>query len=424
MISKLLPVRALFIVSVLLVAGSSRCMPQSPAVEPLSLVQCFFLAQSHSEALQTQSARQKEATEHIAQARGALLPGINFKYSKFFRDTVNDTVAGEGLDTRLEAVQPLFYGFRRVEAVGLAKGERQREDFQYRAVTRQLYGSVAQVFYTIAGIESDIRNVNETLQLMQDRIKELTERVRLGKSRDSEVLMTESQIAALRAQEEKLQGDRSSALETLAFLTGAAPERLAIVDTMPEVTRAEPLEQALAASKQRSDVLVARQNVAQEESLVRISRGTLLPTANLDGSWYASRSGSLSGAAWDIYLLMDVPVFQGGILRSRVREESLRLSEARQQAELVSRQTETEVRQLYHALKSSLAQAGAYREAYDKADRSYRSQMKEYRLGLVNNLDVLQAVTTLLSVKSSSDRAAIQVKLATTMLDISTEKIK
>jgi outer membrane protein len=405
----------------LLVLLTTQCLSQTPEGAPLTLERCFALAQTRSESLRTQSDRQKEAGEHIAQARGALLPGLDFKYSKFFRDTVNDTVAGEGLDTRLEAVQPLFYGFRKIEAVGLAKVEKLREDFQYRVAVRRLYGDVAQIFYAIAEIESDIKNVRETMQLIQSRISELAERVRLGKSRDSEVLMTESQVAALRAQAEKLEGDRSKALETLAFLTGTPPDLLDIADTTPQVTRAEPLEHALAAVRQRSDVLVARQNVAQEESLVRIARGALLPTANLDGSWYTSRSGSLSGVDWDVYLFMNVPLFQGGALRSRVREESLRLSEARQQAELVARQTETEIRQLHHALESSLAQAGAYREAYDKAKRSYQSQMKDYRLGLVNNLDVLQAVTTLLSVKSSSDRSAIQVKLDKMMLGIATE---
>jgi len=48
---------------------------------------------------------------------------------------------------------------------------------------------------------------------MEERRAELNDRVALGKSRDSEVLMIESQIAALIAQEEKAKGDRAGAAE-------------------------------------------------------------------------------------------------------------------------------------------------------------------------------------------------------------------
>lgn len=418
--------RRILVFCMLLAAAvtSSPAADTAAPAAPLTLEQCLNVARDRNETLQVQSDRQKEAAQRLTQSRGGLLPNLAFRASKFYRDNNNGSVTGEGLDTRFEAVQPLFYGFRKAESVRFAKADELRQGYLYRSYVRQVYGDVAQVFYTIAGLESDARNVRDTIKLMQDRIKELDARVRLGKSRDSEVLTVESQLAALNAQQEQLEGSRRTALENLSLLTGIDPSSLSIIDDRAPVTAAEPVENVLAAGRNRSDVLAAGQNVALEESLVRTAKGTLLPTANLDGSWYTSRSGSLSGADWDIYLLLDVPLYQGGILRSRVKEESLRLNETRQQEALLKRQVDTELRQLHHTLVASLAKAQSYRTAYEKAERSYRLQMQEYRLGLVNNLEVLQSMTALLDTKSSYDRSLLQVKFDQVMLDIATERLK
>lgn len=407
--------------SVLVSAAGDIRAGESPA--PLRLEECLALAARQSESLRAQVARQEEAGQRLTQARGGLLPALDFRASKLFQDTDGGRLAGEGLNTRVEAVQPLFYGFRKRNAVAYAEEVQSREDLQYRSLSRQVYGDVAQTFYAVAATEADMRNVRDTMKLMQDRIKELNERVRLGKSRDSEVLIVESEVAALRAQEQQSDGARRRQLETLALYTGRPAAALAVNDDRSPVTAAEPLDAVLAAGMQRSDIRVAQRDVALQEYQVRITRGALWPTVDLDGSWYLARSGSLSGADWDMYLLLDMPLYRGGTLRARLKEETFRLDEVRQGAALLGRQVETGLRQLHHTLVSSLAQAVAYREAYEKAERSYRLQQKEYRLGLVTNLEVLQAMTALLNAKSSFDRALIQVKLDQTMLDIATEKL-
>jgi len=87
----------------------------------------------------------------------------------------------------------------------------------------------------------------------------------------------------------------------------------------------------------------------------------------------------------------------------------------------LERRTETEVRGYYRLLDSSLKQAAAYGKAYDKAGESYRIQIKDYRYGLVNNLDVIQAMTGMLEAKKNLDRALIEVKSAKALLDITAE---
>jgi outer membrane protein TolC len=61
-------------------------------------------------------------------------------------------------------------------------------------------------------------------------------------------------------------------------------------------------------------------------------------------------------------------------------------------------------------------------DAYKKAKKSYELQVKEYRYGLVTNLDVLQALTFMQDVKQNWDRALIQSQLDYINLTAAAEK--
>jgi outer membrane protein TolC len=113
-----------------------------------------------------------------------------------------------------------------------------------------------------------------------------------------------------------------------------------------------------------------------------------------------------------------VPLFQGGIIRAQVGEELSKLDEAKIALALATRELVTEIRGLHLSLESSIAQAAALTDAYDKAKKSYDLQLADYRFGLCNNIDVVQAALTLLDVKSSFDRAVIETKLYKALMDI------
>jgi outer membrane protein TolC len=385
---------------------------------PLTLDDCFTRAKAHSDALRAAAERRTQAGERVRQAKGGLLPDVRFRFDKTYRDSDGGTVAGETTDGRFAVTQPLFYGFRHIGDVALTQTEQKRADLALETVYLQLRADVAQAFYTVASLDADIRNVHETVLIMQNRVKELKERVRLGKSRESEVLVVESQIAALQSQEEQIFGNRAKALDTLAALTGIPQESLSIRDTLAPVEKAEPLDIFLAAVPQRPDVRSSDEAIQAQKYRVAIAKGLLLPTLDLGADWYLARSGSLANSDWDIGLFLDVPLYTGCISRSRVRETEAGVKELAAQKDLLTLNITTDVRRLYRDLTSSIKQAAALKEAYNKAERSYQLQMRDYRLGLVNNLDVLQAISAALDAKRNLDRALIQTELSKIFLDI------
>lgn len=378
------------------------------------------MAQDKSYEIKIQSEKRMQAEQRLKQSKGGLLPELSYKYSRFYEDTAGGENDSEGADSYFTVSQPLFYGFSKKEAVNLSKNDIKKEEFQSKSVLRTLKAEVIQSFYSVIQAETNIVNIQNTLKIMQDRMQELNERARLGKSRESEMLAVESQIATLVAQQEKTEGERAKNIETLSRLIGVDSSVLKLSDDTPVVEDAGTLEKYLETVKNRSDVEVARQDAIIQNSKVRITEGSMLPTLNLDGSWYTLRNGNSSD--WNVLATLEMPLFQGGILRGKVKEEISRRQELENKISLITRDATAEVKKLYKTLASSINQVTAYKNAFNKSEKSYQFQLRDYKLGLVNNLDVIQAMTLMSDAKLNLDKALIQVKSDKAILDNAVEQ--
>lgn len=105
----------------------------------------------------------------------------------------------------------------------------------------------------------------------------------------------------------------------------------------------------------------------------------------------------------------------------RIAESQLRQSEL--SLELLLRQERSEIRGALLALRASIAQEQSAREALRSAEEGYRIQLGEYRLGLVNNLDVIAAMNSLLGTRRSFHQVAYESKLNLIQLKVSTEDL-
>ncbi len=406
----------------ILACGAAPAVAEERSTARYTLNDCLDLALRANEALQIQDERLAEAAQRVRQADADRLPVVDFRYNRFFRDTSGVSTAGDGTDSRLVVTQPLFDGFRRADTSRFARSALRREEFQRAVAARSLKGDVARAFFSVAQVESDIRNNEETLALLRERRSELAARVRLGKSRDSELLMVESQIAGIQAQQEKFKGDHAGSWTGLAWLTGinAAPSSVIYdTDAVPSLPSRSDIS---AEAGQRSDVRAAEEDLAAQNIRTALARGARLPTLGLDGSWYLARSGSLNGSDWELLFALNFPLYNGGGTKARVEEQSASEREYRLRLLQARRSAETELRRLSSDLAASIAQAEPYRDAWALADKSSELQRKDYRLGLVTNLDVLQSMTAVLDAKKNLDRSILQAQLNKALLDIATEK--
>jgi outer membrane protein len=310
---------------------------------------------------------------------------------------------------RLQLTQPLFRGFREYAGLRQTRALIGAQNEDYFGARVQLFKDVTQNFYTIISVERDLVNLNEEIEQNMKREAELRTRARIGRSRVSEVLTVQSTISTLRAQVEQLQGQRRAAREAFAFLSGLAAET-ALRDTEAVPAALEPLDIYLGDLPARPDVKASRQRFRAADENVAVARGAHLPSVDLNGNYYFDRPGTLADVSWDIQIALTLPIYAGGSLQSKVREAISQRTQAELSVSQVSRQAEQEIRSTYESVVYDQSQLAALEFATEAARKNYEAQLRDYRLGLVTNLEVLQALTAYQENQRALDRARYTAK--------------
>ncbi|MHB1140437.1 MAG: TolC family protein [Sulfuricaulis sp.] len=397
------------------IAALALCLGAGPAAgaSALTLDEYFAQALVRSEVVATQSELIIQAEERYRQAKSTLRPTVDGVASYTWLDQgARDTTANPTRQphARLTATQPLFRGFREFASMRQRQALVGAQGEDYRQARTQLFKDVAQNFYDVLALEQDLRNFDEQISLNLQREKELQDRVRIGRSRTGETLAVQTTISTLRAQVEQLQAQRAAAREAFAFLSGLpADTPLRDSETLP--ASLDTLETYLARLELRPDVKAAQQRLTAARENISVARGARQPSLDLNANRYLERKGSLEDVDWDVQLALTIPLYAGGSLQSQVREAVSLSTQAELGASQVRRQAEQEIRSLHQSVVYDRSQLAALEKATEAARKNYDVQRRDYRLGLVTNLDVLQALNVFQDNQRALHRARYTAKL-------------
>lgn len=380
------------------------------AAGALTLDDYFAQALVRSEVVATQSELIRQAEERHRQASGALYPTLSGVASSTRQDRGATDLSTRQRLVRLVATQPLFRGFREFAAIRQRQALVDAQGDDYLNARAQLFKDVAQNFYDVLTLEQELKNLDEQIDQYQQRAKELADRVRIGRSRPGETLTVQSTVSTLRAQVELRKAELNAAREVFAFLSGL-PATTPLNDTETIPADAGALDAYLARLALRPDVKAARQRLSAARENVSVVRGEHLPSLDLNANRYLERTGSLEGVDWDVQLALTVPLYAGGSVQSRVREAQSQGTQAELGVSQVQRQAEQEIRSLHQGVLLDRSQLAALEMATDAARKNYEVQQHDYRLGLVTNLDALQALSAFQENQRALDRARYTAKL-------------
>ena len=386
------------------------------AGETLNLKDCYKAALKRSEVLATQQELVIQAEESYRRAWGAILPSVTGYYSYFRRNAPDLTSSGNNASSAgqqtlmITAGQPLFRGFRSFAAVSAAKASITAQEQAGQWAGTQLYRDVAQAYYTRLAVEKDLSVLDNELDLYAKRTKELQDRINIGRSRITELLTVQSAQAILKAQREQISGQLYVAKEVLAFLTGLDQEtKLDDLDEVP--VQLGSLESYQAQISARPDIMAAIKNVETFKSQVSVAKGAHLPSVDLIGNYYADRPDLSRNGDWDVGIAVTLPIFMGGITSSNVKTAQSQQRQSELQLSRVQRLALQEIRSLYHNFKADLSQLTALQDAFNLAEKNYKANVKDYKLNLVTNLDVMQALTAYQDTQRSLEKIRYLTKI-------------
>jgi outer membrane protein TolC len=410
-----------------LAAGSLpvRAMAQTGTPPPAEadLPQCYAWAKEQSESLHMQAEQVYQLEQQYKQALAGALPNLSFNASDKWQKTGGGTYFTSQPQVNFSLFQPLFSGLREYAAMAAFKHQGQAAELQIKRAQALLFQDVSSAFYLVVSLEAQLGNAHMALDLTTSRIKELKRFENLGRSRHSEVVLVESQEASLIAEEESLKGQIAVARELLSFLTGKEIGQTKLLDKLERLHSVDPEERILARAYDRNDVLALRKQLDAQKDQLRLAKGAWLPTVGFSGNYYLKRMPSLEPVKWDAGLAAGIPLFAGGGQLAAVREAQSQVSQAQYNFELGLRQARSQIHSAYMTLRAAVSSADAAEKAYLKADESYRLDSQEYRLGLVTNLDVLQALNSMLNAKTIFDTDVVQTKLDLLRLKVASEEL-
>jgi outer membrane protein len=394
----------------------------------MNLWDVYALAVKHTEDLASKYENILQADAQSQQAVGSVLPQIflndkaNWQSNNYVFGSENALFQPLGNTLYLSGTETLLTGLNQVAAIQGAQAQIDQNHHLYKQEARTLLLNVARSFYGILQLQDTLQSKQEIEGLTLEILKQEQQWKNIGRSRDSDVLTTQAQLAQLKGDEEAAQGQLNIARDSLVVLTGLQTEQPLVSEEQP-VTATMSFEQAEALVDSRSDVIAAKAGVDLAEASVLQAHGEHLPSLAVQGQYYLQQDGGSPTADWNVQLVASLPLFEGGAIVAQEHAADSKKRQADLQYDLTRRTALQDIRGAYRALANSLNQVDAYGKALDAAQKDYTAVERDRKLALNTNLDVLNSLTQLETAKSNYDQAKYQVLINSIWLGEATDDL-
>jgi multidrug efflux system outer membrane protein len=367
------------------------------------------------------ASRLAQAREALIQARAGLVPtvGASAGAGRSVGPGDDRTSFDVGADASWEI--DLFGRIRRgVEAAG---ADAEASLFDREALRTAITGEVVTNYVQARLAQERLKLARDTLAIANDNLQIARWRVEAGlaSSLDSE------QARAARAQTAAgipgLESSFLGATYRLAVLTGRAPGALTDTLAAPRPIPKGPANVAAGIPadtlRQRPDVRAAERSLAAQTARIGVAQAQLYPGLRLSGNIGASAfslGGLLDAISGAIFAGIDQTLFDGGRLRSQLRSQQAATEGALatyRQSVLTALE---DVENALAALRAARERQVQFAVAFEAASNSAVLARTQYRSGLTDFQQLLEAERSLLSARdglagSRGDEALALVQL-------------
>ncbi len=382
-------------------------MASSPAgAQGLTLDECYRRAVRQNETVEMQQQALEQAKARVDQAFATYLPNLSASGVLLEQaptpNPVAQQVSPQSQQTaRLTLSQSVFRGTKDTNTYRKTKLNRDAQASGLEDSKRRLYIQVAENFFAVLSLQSDLDLLQEEIELNRKRLVETQAFVSSGKSKRSELLTIQSNIANLESQIAALSGQLRSQREALVILTGVGKDAPLRVDVSAPNLR---LEDLLKNGKTRPDLASAKLEADASRAAVSAAWGGHLPNLDLQGNYYVNRPGALKDITWDAQVLLTIPLYSGGLVQSQVRESVAEHKTKDLRHSLKLKEVEQDIRMLFEIWKGQKEQVEKLRRVHQLSKETFSSVRSEFRSGTASTSDLLVAQATLQQAKRSLAR--------------------
>ena len=374
---------------------------------------------------QFQAARYEHeaATEARPQAWAGLLPTVDFSYE--YSDTSQDIVSSDNTvfasgstsfdstSYTLSLTQPIFR-YAAIVRLGQAKTEVSRAGVQLDAALQELMLRVSEKYLLALAARDQLDFARSEEAADESHFELANGRYEMGLAPITDLHDAKARLATVQARTIEAENQLDDALEALRELTGEAVLDLSpllrdMTFTSPEPNEVEPwvdaaIRQNLSVEAQRLAVRVAEQEVSRQ-------RAAHVPTLDLVGRYNDEETdGSLFGGGSEVEteeltLRFNLPIFEGGMVCSRVRQAASLKQKANRELEREVRSVMRRTRAAYLGVQSAISRVQALEQSVISQKLALEAKQEGFRSGLYTGLAVLDAERDLYQAKQDYAQA-------------------
>ena len=288
-------------------------------------------------------------------------------------------------------------------------------------VRQTLLADVAVDYFTIRSFDDQDRIFARNVELFRQQLDLAQTQFKAGLAAQTDVLQAQTQLEATLAQEADVRRQRADLEHALALLLGRAPAQFTLpvrpLDLAPPRVPAGLPADLL---RRRPDVAGPEEDLAAASAQIGVARSNFFPVFMLTGAAGfetvdVQHTFEWQNRIWSLGPSVTVPIFEGGRLRANLVQAQGRYEELEADYRTAVLGAFRDVEDALTNLHLYYDEAQAQARAVDSA-RTYLSLTQlQYKQGLVNYLQVLDADRTVLT----NELAAAQIlsqRLGSTVL--------
>ncbi len=376
------------------------------------LLQVYREAVANDPTLASARATWEATQEVVPQARAGLLPSVTLVgnangehfYERLHTDPgLSATQNFPSANYTVSASQPL-YRKQNLVALDQARQTVSQSDFVLASARQDLIVRVAQAYLDVLLARFNIELTESQKAAVSENLAQAKRNFEVGTATITDTNDAQAKYDQIVAQEIATRNDLENKIAVLRSIIGRSPGELKRFGGAfePQLPTPNALDAWMdAAVRDNPQVRIAQANYDIAVLEVDRQRAGHYPTVDLVanfGQAYAgatpSVAGSFSSIANDtrtglIGLQLNVPLYLGGSIESRVRQAVSNLEKARQDLEAARRSAQLAAQTAFTGVTSGVAQVNAFDQAVKSAQVSYDSTRLGLEVGVRTNLDVL-----------------------------------
>ena len=430
------PIKLRFPMLMLPLALAFACAAPAHAED---LLDAYRQARATDPVLRQADDQRRIVAENVPQARAVLLPQINGSID-YNRDHGSSTSTqpvnnGNGFQvfathsssrtssvSRQATLDQTLFDLGKFADLRASHAQADSGEASYRAAQQDLILRTATAYFNVLTADDQLLFAQANEKALSKQLDQAQQRFNVGLSAITDVNDAKAQYDAARAQTIQAQNAVYNAREALTAITGKPTAGLKkLIDKLPlNAPQPDNVDAWVDLALRSNPSLQAQHDqVDAADHEVTAARAAHLPTLNAQinytdsPSWGNQTGENLPGsvhfnsARHDtvVGLVLQVPIFSGGLTQSRVRQSIAQRDQQSDVLEQDRRNVVLNTRNAFNAIEAGIASVEAQRQAVISAQSALDATQAGFQVGTRTIVDVLLSQQTLFQAQSNYSQA-------------------